>query len=123
MPDHLVGGFRIRNARHYYADAVGSDLSVVVGLQKMDHSFPAGSFHKLDLTKEPPDAFMTDPVWTITGIVFVLLAAFPRVFHWDYFAAWMVMMVAIGIIALVLVMVRQKHRANAQLEQMELPVK
>jgi len=61
---------------------------------------------KLDLTNEPEDVFMTQPVWTITGILFVFMSAWPWVTKWNNFGIWMVVMVATGLIAFVIGMYR-----------------
>ncbi|MFZ6014631.1 MAG: hypothetical protein ACOYXT_30100 [Bacteroidota bacterium] len=65
---------------------------------------------KLDLTQQPEDKFMTDPVWTITGVTFVALSAFPHMTRWSYFFVWMVIMIVVGVMALVVALYRNKKR-------------
>lgn len=61
---------------------------------------------KLDLTNEPEDVFMTQPVWTITGILFVLLSAWPWATKSHNLAIWMAVMIVTGLVAFVIGMYR-----------------
>jgi hypothetical protein len=62
---------------------------------------------KLDLTKQPEDKFITDPIWTITGITFIILSAVPTIFEGKYMGMWMIAMLAVGLSAFGLMM--KKH--------------
>lgn len=72
-------------------------------LFKQDHHI------KLDMTKEPEDKFMTDPLWMITGVIFIVLTIMPWIFNnHSFFFTWIIVMLAVGIAALVIQL--RKHR-------------
>ena len=64
---------------------------------------------KLDLTAEPEDKFMTDPLWVITGVIFIVLTLVPWIFNnHSMFFVWIIAMVMTGITALIIQL--WKHR-------------
>jgi hypothetical protein len=66
---------------------------------------------KLDLTGEPEDKFMTDPLWIITGVIFIVLTILPWLFNdHSIFIAWIIVMLAVGVIALA-IQLRKHHIA------------
>ncbi|SKC76265.1 hypothetical protein SAMN05660236_3373 [Ohtaekwangia koreensis] len=66
-------------------------------LLKHDHQI------KLDLRTEPEDTFMTDPLWTITGIIFIVLTIMPWIFNDHSFSMiCIVMMLVVGISTLII---------------------
>jgi len=72
----------------------------------------------LDLTKEPEDRFMTDPVWTIAGVLFLMITIVSNVLASTYQSMTIQMTMAIillvvGIGAFVITMVRRKQRFNS----------
>jgi hypothetical protein len=71
--------------------------------------FQRDKYIKLDLTSEQEDMLMTDPVWTYTGILFVVMSIIPEIFGWRYLAAWVLVMLAIGIGAFAIVMRKRKQ--------------
>jgi len=54
---------------------------------------------KLDLTHEPEDRLMTDPVWTITGVTFILLTVIVQINTPSraLILGWLVAMLLVGI--------------------------
>lgn len=64
---------------------------------------------KLDMTTEPEDKFMTDPLWIITGVIFIVLTMVPWIFNnQSVFLTWIIAMLVVGITALALQL--WKHR-------------
>ena len=64
---------------------------------------------KLDLTTQPRDQFMTHPIWTVTGIIFIVLSVYPWMFQWRHFALWCLLMVVIGVGTFVIMMVMRRR--------------
>jgi hypothetical protein len=62
----------------------------------------------VDLRAEPKDNFTEDPLWAITGILFVVFSTIPWIFNWEYFSAWVILMITTGVAALVLVFIRHR---------------
>jgi hypothetical protein len=67
---------------------------------------------KLDLTQQPKDRFMTDPVWTAAGGTFVLLTVAVQINkpNQTLIIAWLGAMLLVGIIALVAGLIRYRKR-------------
>ena len=64
---------------------------------------------KLDLTTEPEDKFMTDPLWVITGVIFIVLTLVPWIFNNHSMVFFLIIAMAmIGITALIIQL--WKHR-------------
>lgn len=65
---------------------------------------------KLDLTTEPEDKFMTDPLWVITGGIFIVLTVLPWLFNnHSRFLMWIVAMLAVGIGAFIIKLWKDSH--------------
>lgn len=65
---------------------------------------------QIDLTKEPEDLFMNDPVWVITGICFVLLLIFPRLMNLGSPFIWSAYFPLIGLISLIYALVKYRKK-------------
>lgn len=64
---------------------------------------------KLDLTAEAEDKFMTDTLWVITGVIFIVLTLVPWIFNnHSMFFFLIITMVMVGITALIIRL--WKHR-------------
>lgn len=69
----------------------------------------------LNLTNTPTDAFLNDPIWTITGILFVLISITPAFFspiHMPQAQSmlwWVFSLVGIGIAALIIALIRHRR--------------
>lgn len=63
----------------------------------------------LDMTQEPPDRFMNDPLWVVTGIVFILLTLVPALTGLHQFVWWAATMLLVGIVAFVIAMVKKSN--------------
>jgi len=72
---------------------------------------------KLDLTQQPKDRFMTDPVWTVAGVTFVLLTVAVQINKpsQSLIISWLGAMLLVGIIALVAGWMRYRKRNAAGL--------
>lgn len=58
---------------------------------------------KLDLTAESEDKFMTDPLWAITGVIFIVFTIIPWVFNnHSLVLIWIVAMLVVGFAALMI---------------------
>jgi hypothetical protein len=57
---------------------------------------------KLDLTNQPKDRFMTDPVWTVAGVTFVLLTVAVQINKPSraFILGWLIVMVLVGLVAM-----------------------
>jgi putative effector of murein hydrolase len=56
---------------------------------------------KVNLTTEPEDKFMTDPLWTVTGVIFIVLTIMPWIFNnHSIFHVWVIAMLTVGVAAL-----------------------
>lgn len=64
---------------------------------------------KLDLTQEPVDKFMTDPVWTVAGVAFVLLTIAVQIKKPSelLMLGWVVLMLVIGLAAFGVALLRR----------------
>jgi hypothetical protein len=51
----------------------------------------------LNLTDQREDKFMNDPLWIVTGIVFVVLSIIPWTHDFTHFFAWIILMLAVGV--------------------------
>lgn len=67
---------------------------------------------KLDLTNQPEDKFMTDPMWSITGVTFVLLTVGVQINRPNQQIIWIYMlaMLLIGLIAMIVGLLRERRR-------------
>lgn len=61
----------------------------------------------LDMRDEQPDAFMNDPLWIITGIVFILLTLVPALTSLHQFGLWAVTMLLTGLAAFTIAMIKK----------------
>lgn len=52
---------------------LGTVFLLLWDYQKWVHLFLPDHRVKIDLTQQPRDAFMTDPIWTVTGVWFVVV--------------------------------------------------
>ncbi len=68
---------------------------------------------QVDLTKEPEDLFMNDPVWVITGISFVLLLILPRVLEVGNPFIWSAFFPLIGLIPFIYALVKYRKKNPA----------
>jgi hypothetical protein len=60
----------------------------------------------LDMRNEPPDAFMNDPLWIITGLIFILLTLVPALTSIHQIGWWAVTMLLTGFTAFAMAMVK-----------------
>jgi len=67
-------------------------------LFKRDHSI------HVDLTGKPKDNFMHHPVWTVAGVIFVLMATIPWLFDFHQLFIWAIAMLSVGAGAFVIVL-------------------
>ncbi len=65
---------------------------------------------KMDLTNEPEDLFMNDPIWVITGICFVVLLILPRVLPIGSPFTWSAFFPLIGLLAFAYMMIKYRKR-------------
>lgn len=67
---------------------------------------------KLDLTNQPKDRLMTDPVWTITGVTFVLLTVAVQINKPSraLILGWLIVMVLVGLVAMTVGLMRYFKR-------------
>jgi hypothetical protein len=75
---------------------------------------------KLDLTQHPKDRFMTDPVWTVAGITFVLLTVAVQINKPSraLILGWLVAMVLVGLVAMAAGLIRYfKRNANGMIDE------
>ncbi len=74
-------------------------------LFKQDHQI------KLDLTNQPKDKLMTDPIWTIAGVLFILLTVAVQLNNpkQSMIIAWLISMLFVGIVAFVLGLTRYRR--------------
>lgn len=72
---------------------------------------------KLDLTQQPKDRFMTDPVWTVAGVTFILLTVAVQINKpsQSLIISWLGTMLLVGIIALLAGWMRYRKRNAAGL--------
>lgn len=70
-------------------------------LFKRDHAI------YIDLRNEPPDAFMNDPLWIITGIIFILLTLVPTLTSFHQSGLWVGAMLLTGFAAFAIAMIRR----------------
>lgn len=66
---------------------------------------------KLDLTAEPEDTFLNHPIWTVTGIVFVLLTTVPWLTNYKNFFYWMITMLIVGLVPLVVMLLKLRKNS------------
>jgi hypothetical protein len=98
---------------------LGTIILVTWDYRKWAILFHRDHLINLDLTKEPEDTFMTDPVWAITGIIFILLTILPWILSFKLFFAWIALMLAVGIAALIFVMIRWRKKLTKTVDQTE----
>ena len=74
---------------------------------------------KLDLTHEPEDRLMTDPVWTITGVTFVLLTVAVQINtpSRTLIFGWLVAMLLVGLGAMAAGLIRYRKRRQSIVEE------
>lgn len=75
---------------------------------------------KLDLTQHPKDRFMTDPVWTVAGVAFVLLTVAVQINKPSraLILGWLVAMVLVGLVAMAAGLIRYfKRNANGMIDE------
>lgn len=67
---------------------------------------------KLDLTNQPEDKFMTDPIWTVTGVTFIILTVGVQIVKptQGIVLIWLTAMLVIGLIAFVIGLIRNQNR-------------
>jgi hypothetical protein len=73
---------------------------------------------KLDLTQQPKDRLMTDPVWTVAGVTFVLLTVAVQINKPSraLILGWLVAMVLVGLVAMAAGLMRYfKRNANGMI--------
>lgn len=70
---------------------------------------------KLDLTKQPKDKFMTDWIWAIAGLIFVVLTVAVQIKNPTHSMTfmWLGSMLVVGVITLIIGLMRNKKRKIA----------
>lgn len=96
---------------------LGTIFLILWDYKKWIHLFQQDHTIKLDLTNQPEDKLMTDPIWTVTGITFVLLTVALQIYRPNQKLMWVYLlaMFVIGLIALAMGLLRNRKRNKAAL--------
>jgi hypothetical protein len=78
--------------------------------QKWIILFQRESSIRVDLTGKPKDNFLNHPVWTATGVIFVVMTMVPWLFDFHQLLVWAIAMVSIGAGAFVVVQYQVRRR-------------